>query len=136
MWRRFLHPVDLWSFKRRRLFLSTSKLILSGLSVLILEKILVKTFVRSLVIFPLMNLVFLNIHYHISPFMLPGGGGGVGSLLGGGQAQLIQLLNSKSGDPMNSSVFISNVSAKYRISLNSGKLNNYDNLPFIYMDRK
>jgi len=33
----------------------------------------------------------------------------VGSMLGGGHAQLIQLLNSKSGDPINSSVFISNL---------------------------
>lgn len=35
--------------------------------------------------------------------------GGIGSLLGGGHAQLIQLLNSKGGDPINSSVFVSNL---------------------------
>ena len=39
-----------------------------------------------------------------------GGGSGIGALLGG-QAQLIQLLNNKGGDPMNSSVFVSNVSS-------------------------
>jgi len=40
-----------------------------------------------------------------------GGGGGMGSYGGmsGMSAQLIQLLNSKGGDPMNSSVFISNL---------------------------
>merc|ERR1712183_846029 len=37
------------------------------------------------------------------------GAGGIGSLLGGGHQQLIQLLNSKGGDPINSSVFISNL---------------------------
>merc|ERR1719354_319565 len=38
-------------------------------------------------------------------------GGAAGSMLGagGGHAQLIQLLNSKNGDPINSSVFISNL---------------------------
>jgi len=38
-----------------------------------------------------------------------GGAGGIGSLLGGGHQQLIQLLNSKGGDPINSSVFLSNL---------------------------
>jgi len=38
-----------------------------------------------------------------------GGAGGIGALLGGGHQQLIQLLNSKGGDPINSSVFISNL---------------------------
>jgi len=37
------------------------------------------------------------------------GAGGIGSLLGGGHQQLIQLLNSKGGDPINSSVFLSNL---------------------------
>merc|ERR1719334_2528353 len=37
-----------------------------------------------------------------------GHGGGMGSY-GGMSSQLIQLLNSKGGDPMNSSVFISNL---------------------------
>jgi len=37
------------------------------------------------------------------------GGGAIGSLLGGNHQQLIQLLNSKGGDPINSSVFISNL---------------------------
>merc|ERR1719447_848501 len=37
------------------------------------------------------------------------GGGAIGSLLGGNHQQLIQLLNSKGGDPINSSVFLSNL---------------------------
>ena len=43
---------------------------------------------------------------------LGGGLGGLGALLGAqsAQAQLLTMLNTKGGDPINSSVFVSNVS--------------------------